>query len=556
MRIWKTAVLVACIVAALFLGPFAAGAMANTGTVSGTVRDANDNHLIAGITVEVLQLPPGSGWTYDTTTDSKGTYSVDAETGDGYAVWFYDSGPKYYWPKYWPSTPYMSSATTFTVVSSDTVTADATMGPGATVAYHLITEATGGAVGIGHSGAAFDAQSTVFSEMVDPTGHAVLKALHPDAAWQLQGWYTGGPTGFDLLPATYLFQNGRDTIALGEGNTMSVTIRMRHVPTYYKDVVRKAGSDRYRTALALAEETCPGWHTSDLVIASGEDASLVDALPAAGLAGVYYCPMLLVHANSVPPEVLFAIGAMQPGLNVHIVGGTSAVSDVVRSSIASLPNVASVDRCAGADRYGTAAQVARWISSIMGPGRAPSTALVANGEDPSHFFDALALSPISYWQDFPVLLTRHDSVPATTIAALNDLSLTDRYIAGGTGSVSEGVRITLGVPPANRLAGGTRFGTAVAIARKARQASWLDSDPMLFGVAATLPDALAAGQAMAAHRGPLLLTGAGAHTMNAETAAYLTNKTYVPSLGYGIVCGGTGTVPESARLGFMTTINK
>ncbi len=121
--------------------------------------------------------------------------------------------------------------------------------------------------------------------------------------------------------------------------------------------------------------------------------------------------------------------------------------------------------------------------------------------------------------------------------------------------MSEAARIQLGVPPSNRLFGSNRYQTAIAIAGKARSASWLTGSPTIFGIATSLPDALAAGPMLGAKGGPLLLSAPGGATIRAETSGYLTNPASVPSLGYGFVCGGTDKVPEAARLGLMGTLN-
>ncbi len=345
---------------------------------------------------------------------------------------------------------------------------------------------------------------------------------------------------------------------LAENTTTTVTIPLRHLASVYHDVVRESGASRYDTAVQMAKESFPpdlwgSWkNVTDVIVASGEDAAVVDALSASGLAGAYNAPLLLVRKDSVPSVVSNAIGVMPDGVKIHIVGGTGAVSASVAGDLGDIPTVGSVDRCAGGTRYETAAMVARWMKTKLG-GAFPTTALIANGADATKYWDALALSPIAYARHYPILLTARDSVPATTTAVMTALSLSTRYLAGGTAAVSDATRIALGVPPGNRLAGTSRYGTAVAIAQRAQSNAWLGySQP---GVAASIPDALAAGPMLGRKASPLLLTGNGATTMNAETNALITSAPFEAAMQWGFVCGGTGPVPEAPRLAWMASQN-
>lgn len=90
---------------------------------------------------------------------------------------------------------------------------------------------------------------------------------------------------------------------------------------------------------------------------------------------------------------------------------------------------------------------------------------VATGEN---FPDALAGATLASAQGAPLLLVNRDSIPAATIAALEDLDANRIVILGGTAAVSNGVRDQL-VPYASsglvtRIAGPDRAATAAAIA--------------------------------------------------------------------------------------------
>jgi putative cell wall-binding protein len=298
-----------------------------------------------------------------------------------------------------------------------------------------------------------------------------------------------------------------------------------------KDYVRLSGPTRFETAVSIAAAMYPSYTgVTDVVITSGEDRSAVDGLSAAGLAGAYKAPLLLVHSTSVPSAVKSAIGAMSPGVRLHIVGGPVAVSDAVKQELSGYGKVASVDRVAGADRYETAGAVAREMKVLLGASM-PTTALIANGADASHFYDALALSPLAYKMHFPILLVTQGSVPGATSAALRDAGLSTRLIGGGAPAVSESVRTSLGVAAGDRMAGPNRYSTAIAIANYAKAKGWLGFSWQ--AIASSVPDALSAGPMIGAKSGVILLTSTSA--LSQETSTFvLDNK---PSLTGGYVCG-------------------
>ena len=161
------------------------------------------------------------------------------------------------------------------------------------------------------------------------------------------------------------------------------------------------GADRYETACAIAEMNFPAWRNVEhVIIASGEDRAAADPLAASGLTWAYGAPILLVQQDRTPPCVIEALQEIRDRngpFHLHIVGGPVSVSPEAIADIEA--NVTNViyDRLAPYDdRYTLAATIARrmvrerpedeWMSIYTDAG-----ALIANGEDPTTFFDALAL---------------------------------------------------------------------------------------------------------------------------------------------------------------------
>jgi putative cell wall-binding protein len=138
----------------------------------------------------------------------------------------------------------------------------------------------------------------------------------------------------------------------------------------------------------------------------------------------------------------------------YLVGGTVALSDNVEDQLRRA-GVDSVTRFAGATRYDTAAMVADAMD------HQPSTAFVASGDD-HHLIDALAAGGIGARNQWPVLLTKRDSLPAVTRDALEDLGVSRSFAVGGPIPISREVVDQL--PGGQRVAGDTLYETAEALA--------------------------------------------------------------------------------------------
>ena len=156
---------------------------------------------------------------------------------------------------------------------------------------------------------------------------------------------------------------------------------------------------------------------------------------------------------------------------------------------------ATVDRVAGANRFATAAELARRADPQA------HLAVVATGAD---YPDALAAGPAAARQGGVLLLATRDTLPDATAQALDDLPLDRVIIAGGTGAISSDVadaiqRVT-GVTP-NRVAGADRYATA------ARLADDLDTATTVYVASGHgFADALSGGAAAGRDGAPLLLT--------------------------------------------------
>jgi putative cell wall-binding protein len=304
---------------------------------------------------------------------------------------------------------------------------------------------------------------------------------------------------------------------------------------------RYGGADRYETAALAALDSYTSGANQNIVLASGEN--FPDGLAAATLSGAANAPLLLTARDSLPASTANAIGNLggaTPGLvTIHVVGGTSAISQNVRNQLTGLGY--KLNEIGGANRYETAANVAAAARTIAGNGlfQGLRTAIVVTGEN---FPDALSAGALAHAFDVPVLLTASGSLSAEASAALDAGNIQQVFVVGGTSAVSAGVVSAIEAKGISviRLSGANRFGTAAAVSNRltaeviAGGAGW-DGDEFTLAYGLNFPDALAASQVASLNQAPILLTG----SVPTDTCNVLTNNSPVSKL---FVLGGTAVI--------------
>ena len=258
---------------------------------------------------------------------------------------------------------------------------------------------------------------------------------------------------------------------------------------------RLAGQTREETAVRVSRHQFDRART--VVVATSQ--VYADALAAVPLAKDLDAPILLTTPTTLPASVSAEIDRLGARRAV-IVGGPAAISADVELQLARLG--LTVDRIAGADRFATAAQIAERLPVT-------TSAYVVEGADPDPgrgWPDALAVGPVAAEQGRPVLLVETDEVPAATAAALERLGTEDVTIVGGPVAVSTGTAGALedaGLT-VRRIAGADRYATAAKMADTAQDVRLTDHR-LWVSRGDNWPDALAAGAAVAANGGTLLL---------------------------------------------------
>jgi putative cell wall-binding protein len=313
----------------------------------------------------------------------------------------------------------------------------------------------------------------------------------------------------------------------------SATLR----PSAGPNIVRLAGPDRYRTSARISRE---GWNSSSYVIlATGE--AFPDALAGAPLAYAYEAPLLLTSKASLPASISAEITRLG-ATKAIILGSPDAVSSNVASQVAGLVGAGHVERIGGANRYDTARKIAL---KVRAEGGVNDRVVVATG---LNYPDALAVAGWAAYMRYPILLTKTDTLPPETRAAVATLAPAGAIVVGGPTTVSDGVKNAL--PSAIRLAGATRYETARVVAEYAAANGCSFSNTFL-ATGGGFADALG-GAAMAARRaGVMLLTTQGVISLDCEDCLI----DHRDELGTVYILGSTSTIGSGVSGSVNTIMN-
>lgn len=247
------------------------------------------------------------------------------------------------------------------------------------------------------------------------------------------------------------------------------------------DFNRVGGQDRYETAQKLFQlGVGSGDFIADNVVLSGGEG-YADALSANFLAGELQTGTLLTRSGFLSPETRQAIADAEVR-KVYITGGTGAVSQKVEDALRNMRvgdrangTLIQVVRLGGSDRYATNKKINEYVEQGF-PAKS-NTVLLASGEG---FADALALGPVAYRENYPVILTRSSSLSADAQAQLDVRNPDNVVIAGGTSSISSSIESDLKKQNYDRV---NRYGGADRTITAQKIADWYDrsADPATTG---------------------------------------------------------------------------
>lgn len=280
-------------------------------------------------------------------------------------------------------------------------------------------------------------------------------------------------------------------------------------------VSRLAGADRIGTAVAISQHAYPQAFASGGSVYLARMDVFADAVAAGTLTDG---PVLLVPSCGPVPQVVKDEVARLAPARVVALGGTGAVCDEVLVAVAG--EARSTARLAGEDRYLTSLAIAR---ERVRQASATEVYLASGLDSP----DAVVGGQLTHG---PILLTGTVDRSAEYNTFLNELKPVRVVALGGPGVVTE-TQLSALVGVKARLAGGSRYETAAAIAMREFQA---DADVVYLARGDVYADAVAAGSLK---DGPVLLVESCALPAPARERIAAARPLRIVALGgYGAVC--------------------
>jgi SpoIID/LytB domain protein len=374
-----------------------------------------------------------------------------------------------------------------------------------------------GAAGLGRLGVGYQKilshyyPGTTLKKVVDDKTQTVqvsLKAGASQTEWRIRPSHT----------TQLVHSSGKTIKTLQAGQAYLLSLQGEEEPA--AEVERLSGDNRYATAAAVSRQ----WERANVVILARGD-QFADALAGVPLAYRHQGPVLLTEPDRLPAVVKEEIKRLNAS-KVIILGGESAVSPAVEEELSQSMGLA-VERVMGANRFETAALIARRLGALSGQ------AVVVNGLD---FPDAFSVASYAARNGYPILLAETDRLPEATRKVLQDLSIHHVFLIGGEAAVSQGVEEALshdlGVS-VERVMGDNRYLTNLAVIKRFGGLN----DTVYVATGQHFADALA-GSALAAKTGTgIVLTH---RFVPEETQAYIRTA----SVSKLLVLGGPQAVPD------------
>jgi len=191
----------------------------------------------------------------------------------------------------------------------------------------------------------------------------------------------------------------------------------------------------------------------------------------------------------------------------------------------------------GSDRFETAVKVSQMTYPDVYPAQGSTQGvIIASGFS---FADALAASSIAGIMDYPILLTKPDTLPEVTRAELVRLGVQKAIIVGGEAVVSKQVAIQLtellGLASVTRLSGSDRYATAEQIFDQMSVSENPFGDTLIIATGVDFADSAAIAPFAAAQKAPVLLAQPNGGLTVATKAIIESN----PGFTKAIIVGGT-----------------
>lgn len=291
-------------------------------------------------------------------------------------------------------------------------------------------------------------------------------------------------------------------------------------------VDRLAGDDRYGTAVAISQA---GWSSArSVILTSGNDSNLVDALTSAPLAKAKNAPILFTGSDVLHPQTEAEIHRLDAG-DVYVTSGQDVIPDNLLTELRS--RGIAIHRLGGSDRYETSLNIVREFLVTN-----PLTGIALTNAFSSA--DALSIAPIAAAKGIPIILTAPDSIPAGVSGFLATINPSNTFLIGGTGVIAGGIESTL--PNPTRLGGTDRFDTNRIVLEAFRDSVKTDRIYIANGSDAHLVDSLA-GSSLAAALGCQIVLSEQ-NILPGETAEYINSTLAVNNV---VFLGGEAVIDQA-----------
>ncbi len=185
---------------------------------------------------------------------------------------------------------------------------------------------------------------------------------------------------------------------------------------------RYGGINRFEVSVNIANE----FSNSDSAIVTNSQA-FADALSISPYASRNGIPILLTHPTKLTEETRNYINKNKIK-NTYIIGGEGSVSNGVQKE---LP---SPVRIGGQNRYEVASNIFKHFNFNK------SSAFISTGLT---FADALTGSVPAAKENMPILLTRQNELPDSSLSTITENQVGEFYLLGGQGSVGEEIEYQL-----------------------------------------------------------------------------------------------------------------
>lgn len=217
--------------------------------------------------------------------------------------------------------------------------------------------------------------------------------------------------------------NSKNITLVGGKSTVSPEVEQELKNLGY-NVERVSGKDRYQTAVEVGKRVIEkAGNKHKIVLASG--VNLVDALAGNSISAKENIPILLTKVERLENSTREAIKKWDVK-EVVIVGGRSSVSSSVEQELKDMG--ITVTRLKGRDRFETAVEIAKYLYPEA------KKIMVANGYN---YIDALVAGPVTVHGETPILLLKQNEIPDSVKDYLNNSSVEEIEIVGGSGSISK-----------------------------------------------------------------------------------------------------------------------